>query len=129
MPPSLSNGKICYIEIPAVDIQRSADFYSRVFGWQLRQRGDGSTAFDDGVGEVSGTWVLGRPPSSTPGLLLYIMVDSVAATIEAVVAHGGEIVQPIGADAPEITARFRDPAGNVIGLYQQPARSDPSSNG
>ncbi len=30
-------------------------------------------------------------------------------------------VQPIGADAPEITARFRDPAGSVIGLYQQPA--------
>jgi predicted enzyme related to lactoylglutathione lyase len=49
------------------------------------------------------------------------MVDSVAATIDAVVAHGGEIVQPIGADAPEITARFRDPEGNVIGLYQQPA--------
>ncbi len=49
------------------------------------------------------------------------MVDSVAATIDAVVAHGGEIVQPIGADAPEITARFRDPAGSVIGLYQQPA--------
>ncbi|MDP9099589.1 MAG: hypothetical protein M3N48_11455 [Verrucomicrobiota bacterium] len=23
--------------------------------------------------------------------------------------------------APEITARFRDPGGNVIGLYQQPA--------
>jgi predicted enzyme related to lactoylglutathione lyase len=49
------------------------------------------------------------------------MVDSVAATVDAVVAHGGEIVQPIGADAPEITARFRDPGGNVIGLYQQPA--------
>ena len=49
------------------------------------------------------------------------MVDIVAATIDAVVAHGGEIVQPIGADAPEITARFRDPAGSVIGLYQQPA--------
>ena len=28
--------------------------------------------------------------------------------------------QSIGADAPEITARFRDPGGNVIGLYQQP---------
>lgn len=26
----------------------------------------------------------------------------------------------IGADAPEITARFRDPAGNVLGLYQEP---------
>lgn len=32
----------------------------------------------------------------------------------------GVIVRPIGVDAPEITARFRDPAGNVIGLYQQP---------
>jgi len=49
------------------------------------------------------------------------MVDSVAATVDAVGAHGGEIVQSIGADAPEITARFRDPGGNVIGLYQQPA--------
>ena len=49
------------------------------------------------------------------------MVDSVAASLEAIVANGGEIVQPIGADAPEITARFRDPAGNVIGLYQQRA--------
>ena len=49
------------------------------------------------------------------------MVDSMAATVDAVVANGGEIVQPIGMDAPEITARFRDPSGNVIGLYQQPA--------
>jgi len=48
------------------------------------------------------------------------MCDSVAATLDAILAHQGEIVQPIGADAPEITARFRDPAGNVIGLYQQP---------
>jgi len=120
MPPTFSNGKICYIEMPATDIARSADFYGKVFGWKIRQRGDGSTAFDDGVGEVSGTWVLRRPPSAQPGLLIYIMVDSVAAAIEAVVANGGEIVQPIGADAPEITARFRDPGGNVVGLYQQP---------
>jgi predicted enzyme related to lactoylglutathione lyase len=70
---------------------------------------------------VSGSWVLGRPPAAVPGLLVYIMVDSVAATVDLVVANGGEIVQPIGVDAPEITARFRDPAGNVIGLYQQPA--------
>jgi hypothetical protein len=70
---------------------------------------------------VSGSWVLNRPPAATPGLLIYIMVDSVAATVDAIVANGGELVQPIGVDAPEITARFRDPAGNVIGLYQQPA--------
>jgi len=120
MTPTLGNGKICYIEIPASDITRSADFYEKVFGWQIRRRADGSIAFDDGVGEVSGTWVTGRPPATTPGLLIYIMVDSVAATVDTVISHGGEIVQPIGADAPEITARFRDPGGNVLGLYQQP---------
>ena len=70
---------------------------------------------------MSGTWVRGRPPATAPGLLFYVMVDSVAATLDAIVSNGAEIVQPIGADAPEITARFRDPAGNVIRLYQQPA--------
>src|SRR5438874_12066177 len=122
MTPTLANGKICYLEMPASDIHRSAEFYEKVFGWRIRERGDGSIAFDDGVGQVSGTWVLGRPPATTPGLLIYIMVDSARATIDAVIAHGGQLVQPIGADAPEITARFRDPAGNIIGLYQEPGR-------
>jgi len=121
MSPTLANGKICYLEMPATDIVRSADFYKGVFGWNIRKRGDGSTSFDDTVNGVSGAWVLGRPAAGNPGLLFYIMVDSVAATIDTVLAHGGEIVQPIGADAPEITARFRDPGGNVIGLYQHPA--------
>ena len=121
MPPTPKNGKICYLEIPATDIPRSAGFYQRVFGWNIRQRGDGHLAFDDATGEVSGSWVLGRPPASHPGLLIYVMVDSVAASLEQVIANGGEVVQPIGVDAPEITARFHDPAGNVVGLYQEPA--------
>lgn len=121
MPPTFANGKICYLEMPATDIASSSDFYRRVFGWNIRARSDGSTAFDDTTGEVSGTWLLGRPTSTQPGILFYVMVDSVAATLDAIVAAGGHIVQPIGADAPEITARFRDPGGNVIGLYQQPA--------
>lgn len=119
MAPTLATGKICYIELPAVDIARSADFYGRTFGWNIRQRGDGNTAFDDAVGEVSGSWVLGRPPASAPGLMVYIMVDNVTTTLEKIVENGGKIVQPVGADAPEITARFSDPAGNVIGLYQE----------
>jgi uncharacterized protein len=120
MPPTATNGKICYVELPALDVERSAAFYERVFGWQIRQRGDGSTAFDDTTGEVSGSWVTGRPPATEPGLMLYIMVDDAAAAVDAVVAAGAEIVQPIGGDAPEITARFRDPGGNVIGIYQEP---------
>jgi len=115
------NGKICYIEIPAADVARSAKFYEAVFGWKSRRRGDGATAFDDTTGQVSGSWVPGRPPAAQPGLVIYVMCDSVAATVDAALANGGEIVQPIGADAPEITARFRDPAGNILGLYQEPS--------
>jgi len=47
--------------------------------------------------------------------------DSVAATIFLVRSIGGEIEAPIGADSPEITARFRDLSGNAFGLYQEPS--------
>ena len=121
MPPTLADGKICYLEIPATDVARSADFYNKIFGWEIRKRGDGATAFDYAVGEVSGAFVVGRPPASVPGLMVYIWVENAAATVKTIVANGGEIVQPIGGDPGEMTARFRDPSGNVIGLYQEPA--------
>jgi len=89
--PNYRTGKICYIEIPAIDIAESAQFYQQVFGWHTRQRSDGSIAFDDTIGEVSGTWVLGRPPSTDPGLLIFILVANAATTIEAIIAAGGEI--------------------------------------
>ncbi len=120
MPPTFADGKICYIEIPTTDIARSAKFYETALGWNVRIRSDGATAFDDAVGEVSGTWVLGRSPASSPGLLVYIMVDDIEASISMVKAAGGTIVQVVGVDAPEITARFADPDGNVFGLYQEP---------
>lgn len=117
----MTHGKICYLELPATDVQRSSAFYAAVFGWNMRRRGNGAVAFDDATGQVSGAFVVSRPASPQVGLLVYIMVDSAAAAVSAVTAHGGEIVQPIGADAPEITARFRDPGGNILGIYQEPA--------
>jgi uncharacterized protein len=122
-PPTTINGKICYVELPATDIEISASFYKNSFGWTIRQRGDGATAFDDPVGEVSGAWVKGRQPMTEVGLLFYIMVDDINKAIEAVTANGGSIVQPVGMDAPEITARFSDPAGNIVGLYQEPTKT------
>jgi predicted enzyme related to lactoylglutathione lyase len=120
--PGLPHGKICYIEIPAFHVEKSARFYTGVFGWKMRVRGDGATAFDDATGYVSGAFVRRRRPSRRPGALVYIAVDDVAKSVKTVVRHGGKIVQPIGLDAPEITARFADPAGNVFALYQQPKR-------
>ena len=119
--PTMAHGKICCLEIPARDLDESVAFYASVFDRRVRCRGDGSLAFDDGVGEVSGTWVVGRAPLPHPGLLVYVLLDDIAASVEAVVRHGGRIVQPVGADAPELTARFAYPAGNVPGLYRTPA--------
>ncbi len=120
MPPDYANGKICYIEIPAIVIDASAAFYEAVFGWDIRKRDDGSTAFNDTVGQVSGTWTTSRKADTNPGILIHIMVDNMDASIGSVLANGGEIVQPVGKDAREITAHFRDPAGNIFGLYQEP---------
>jgi predicted enzyme related to lactoylglutathione lyase len=117
--PKFRSGKICYIEIPATDIDRSAEFYRLAFGWEIRKRGDGSTAFDDGVNEVSGSWVLDRRPAADPGLLVHIMVGDAAATCELVKTVGGEIVRPIDPESKEVFAHFRDPAGNILGIYEQ----------
>jgi predicted enzyme related to lactoylglutathione lyase len=121
MPPTLAPGKICYVQIPALDAGRSADFYETVFGWNIRRHNDGEVAFDDTVGEVSGTWVTGRPPSSEPGVLLYVMVESVVETLEKIANAGGEtVVPPTAQGEGEAFATFRDPAGNVFGIGQQP---------
>lgn len=121
--PISKNGKICYIEIPATDVNASSNFYKEVFSWNIRKRGDGHLAFDDTTGQVSGSWVTGRKPSTHPGLLTYIMVDNIEATIELIKLKGGKIIQPVGMDAPEITARFSDPDGNILGLYQEPKQN------
>ncbi|MDH6133771.1 putative enzyme related to lactoylglutathione lyase [Kitasatospora sp. MAA4] len=118
--PGYRTGKICYLEIPAVDAERSADFYHRAFGWAVRHDSDGRVAFDDTVGGVSGRWVVGRAPATEPGLVVSIMVADAGATVVAITAAGGEIVRPVDEDAEVQFAWFRDPAGNVLGIYQQP---------
>ncbi len=94
MPPALANGKICYFEIPALNIAQSAKFYEAVFGWRSRKRGDGSLAFDDSVGELSGTRVLGRTPMRSVGLLVYIMVNDAEDSMIRVLMSARQLVTP-----------------------------------
>ena len=119
MPPTLGNGKICYLDIPATDIERSAEFYERVSagppGGAATARWPSTTPSVRSA--APGSWAARLPV----GLLVY-SGDSAVEAVAAVAAHGGEIVQEIGGDAPEITARFRDPAGNVLGIYQEPEK-------
>jgi predicted enzyme related to lactoylglutathione lyase len=116
--PTFGNGKICYIEIPAVDVEKSAAFYHDIFGWTIRKREDGTISFDDGVGEVSGSWITGRQPQTQIGICVSLMVNDMEATLRLITENGGIIIQPVGKDLPEITALFSDPAGNIFSLYQ-----------
>ncbi len=120
----LPRPRLCYLEIPAVNLSQSIAFYEKVFGWNIRHRESNHPSFDDASGIVSGAWVTGRAISKEPGLLPYIWVDSIDATLARVPAHGGEIIEAKQLDSPggEWIAGFRDPAGNVIGLYQEGAR-------
>ena len=56
--------------------------------------------------------------------MIYIMVADAARSVDAVLAAGGEIVQPIDAEQREVVARFRDLGGNVLGIYQQPGLAE-----
>nr|MBA2248559.1 VOC family protein [Chitinophagaceae bacterium] len=112
--------KICYIGIPADDINASAAFYKAVFDWEIRTRSDGTIAFTDSVGEVSGTWLTNCKPAAEPGFMIYVMVYDIAEMLDKVVLNGGLIVDRVNAEAKEITATFTDLFGNIIGLYQQP---------
>jgi len=111
-------GAIYYLELPARDIATSAAFYRDVFGWTVRSRGDGATAFDDGPAAVSGVWTTERAPVDDPGLRLYISVEDAVAASQRIEAAGGTIVTPADPTVVDIVATFRDPAGNLLAIHQ-----------
>lgn len=119
----MPHGKICYLEIPADSAEDAADFYSSIFGWKTRQRGDGSLAFDD-TGCVSGTWVKEGDRTPDERTRVYIMVDNITTALQQIEAAGGTVLTPrteIGANMG-VFAVFADPVGNEFGLYQEPKR-------
>jgi predicted enzyme related to lactoylglutathione lyase len=118
----LPRPRVCYLEIPAVDVHRSAAFYEAVFGWNIRHRDSERPSFDDATGNVSGAWVTGRPAAGEPGLLPYIWVDGIDGVLARVRSEGGKVAEPAHHDHPDSSswiATFHDPAGNLIGLYQE----------
>lgn len=116
--PTYAHGKICYIEMPATDVDASAEFYRTAFGWNIRADAAGTKTFDDSTGEVSGLWDINRTATDNPGILISIMVKDAARTAEAIVAAGGEMVTPVDPAQDEVIATFRDPGGNLMCMYE-----------
>ena len=121
--PSLSRpGGITYMQIPSRDADASADFYERVFGWTIRQRGTAHVTFADGSGHVIGAFIPDRAISREPGILPYIYVSRLDDTVAAITRHGGKIVRDPYPEGDLWVATFRDVAGNVLGAWQMGPR-------
>lgn len=117
----MPHGKICYLEIPSKTAESSAEFYSTIFNWKVRSRGDGNLAFDD-TGGVSGTWVKESDRTPDERTRTYIMVDTITETLRQIENAGGRILTPRTDIGPGMGAfaAFADPVGNEFGLYEEP---------
>jgi predicted enzyme related to lactoylglutathione lyase len=88
-----------------------------VFGWRLRGRPD-APSFSDGTGHVIGHWRTDLPAAGQAGVLPYIYVTSLDDTLRAAAGRGAELVTPPYPEGNLWIATIRDPAGNVIGIWQ-----------
>jgi predicted enzyme related to lactoylglutathione lyase len=109
------------MRIPAHDIKQSADFYQAAFGWKVGGNPD-HPSFEDGTGHVIGHWMTDLPVAGEAGVLPYIYVDDIDATLAKITAHGGELATPPYPEGDLWVATFRDPAGNHIGIWKRGPR-------
>jgi len=114
-----AHGRLAYLQIPATNVQDSAAFYRTNFGWQISGEGTEHLSFADATGEMIGAWVTDLAISVTPGVLAFIYVHGIDAALERIAASGGEVIKPPYPEGDLWVATFRDPAGNVLGIWQQ----------
>lgn len=128
---TISPGDWCHIDVPTRDRERARRFYAEVFGWQLQDYPGtgytGITTSEDGI--LSGLGSLAEEvghSSDSPGPVPYIRPGDFDATLAAIQRAGGEVLIPrTDVHGYGWFAHFRDPEGNVIGLWQDaPGHAD-----
>jgi len=127
------SGEVGHFEIPADDPERARKFYQSVFGWTLNHdpKLDYTmvrTGPSDAQGRPKAPGYIGGGIVKRGGSLLHptvtVVVDEILVAEKSVENHGGKVIQrkqPIGDGSMGSMAYFKDPEGNLIGLYQMPA--------
>jgi predicted enzyme related to lactoylglutathione lyase len=110
-------GGISYLGMPAQDTAASAAFYHAVFGWEIRGDSD-RLSFSDGTGHVIGHWRTDLAVTGEAGIRPYIYVTRLDEVLSTAAEQGAEIVTPPYPEGSLTIATLRDPAGNVIGIWQ-----------
>jgi predicted enzyme related to lactoylglutathione lyase len=112
------DGKIDYVELPAAGaVAECKSFYAEAFGWGFVDYGPEYAGFD-GAGLDGGFH--GAPdsdggPGRQPLVILY--AKDLDAMLAKVTAAGAEIVVPIFDFPGGRRFHFKDPAGNVLGVW------------
>lgn len=114
METNANDRRVDYIEFPAVDMDATKAFYTRVFGWKFTDYGPDYTSFEDGR-LSGGFW---KNNAATGGGPLVVMYAVDLAGIEAQVrAEGGTIVKEIFPFPGGRRFHFSDPSGNVLAVW------------
>jgi hypothetical protein len=118
-PGLTRDGSPTYLHIPAADVRAAATFYGEVFGWTIHNADGDRPGFETPDGKLGGAWMSDRKPTGEAGLLFYIYVDDVERSVAKITGSGGEIVTEPHAMGTLRLATFRDPAGNLFGLWHE----------
>ncbi len=115
----MTNHTIVHVELSAKDRKALAKFYQDVFGWEVEHVDQMDyTTFKAGDGVAGGfNPVSDTTPAGT--VTVYINTDDVTRSLQAVERAGGKMLVP-ESDIPGMGkfGLFRDPQGNMIGLYK-----------
>ncbi len=111
-PGHPAHGQIGYLQLPAVDVARSAAFYEAVFGWSAELTYNSFEAPG-----VIGQFVTDRPSVASAGPVLWLCTDDLMATLNRTVEHGGTVHGAPALDQGErLLVEIDDPAGNRLGV-------------
>jgi predicted enzyme related to lactoylglutathione lyase len=82
-------------------------------------RGDpDEPSFSDGTGHVIGHWRTDLPVAGEAGVLPYIYVTDLDDTLRKATERGAKVATRPYPEGSLRIATIRDPAGNVIGIWQ-----------
>ena len=116
-----------WVEIRTGDIERTARFYERLFSWQVVHRdtteGTDYWIFDTGAEprlqniRRGGMWL--QTGGRGLGVVVYVVVRDIEAILAQAQELGGAVVVPRTRQGPAFRACFRDPDGNLLGLWEE----------
>lgn len=110
---------VVHFEIGGPDAGLLTSFYRDLFGWEITPAGPGySLVPPQGLGIGGG--ILQTEGDIPAYVTFYVSTDDLQASLDQAVELGGEVVmKEMTIPGAGTFAMFRDPAGNVIGIFKE----------